>query len=116
VEAPAGITMPNIAMVAITASVVAAAISICPAITVVAMPVVAIAAVIPRSCSDKDSAAEPRRAVVSIGSTCIWRITIVSIRACRRTVHIRAYADADRDLRVRVRRRDKKHCKQGNIS
>jgi hypothetical protein len=88
----------------------------------IAAAIVAIAAPQPRASPDKESAAKPRRAIVAVRSTGIRRIPIISVRTNRRTVAIaatigiRAYADTNRDLSVRIRHRDKEDRKQSNIS
>lgn len=123
VSTPASIAMSRISMVAIPAIAIAMPVSIATAITVgaaitisIAATVVAIPTVIPRPRSNKDSAAEPRRTIVSIGRTSIRSISVIPVRACRRTVHIRAYTHANRDLRMRVSSRDEKNRKQSDIS
>lgn len=62
----------------------------------------------PGAGSDEGPAAKPLRAVVPIGRARIRCISVISIGASRRTVRIRTYADAEGNLRMRVRHRDEK--------
>jgi hypothetical protein len=55
----------------------------------------------PRASADEDAAGEPRRPIVAIRRARVWVISIVAVRAHRRTVHgggvhRAAYSDAHR--------------------
>jgi hypothetical protein len=90
---------------AISATVAyAAAISI-SAVAATAIPAMGIAptATVPGAGTEKDTAIEPRRAVVAIGRASIGSIAIVAVLTYRRTIAIDA--DADGNLRLGLLRR-----------
>lgn len=111
----------TIAMTISVAMAVTISMAISPATAITVSPVSVIATAIigmpiPRARSYKDSAAKPCRAIVAIGSAGIRRISVISVSASRGAVSvtaisIRTYADTNRDLRMRVRRRDKEDRK-----
>jgi hypothetical protein len=91
--------------IAITgSSVVPAAIAIHTAVAI------SITAPEPRAGTDKDSAAKPRRTVVSVRSASVGSVTVVAVGANRSRVavapiHRAADPDTDRNLSVRISRR-----------
>jgi hypothetical protein len=91
---------------------IAAAIATITIIATIAIPIaasiVAITTPEPRASPDKGSTAKPLRAIVPVRRTGIGCISVISVRTDWRTVRIRTYADAERNLRMRVRDRYEK--------
>jgi hypothetical protein len=79
------------------------------AIPIIATVAVSVAATIPGACTDKDAAAEPRRAVVPVGSAGVRSVAIIAIAADRSgiavaPIHRAANPNANRHLGVGVSR------------
>jgi hypothetical protein len=56
---------------------------------------------IPRASAEEDSAVEPLRTIVSVGSTGIWGVPVVTVLADRRTIGVvSSDVDAKGDLRM----------------
>jgi hypothetical protein len=72
----------------------AAMISIMRVEVVVDVPIEIIMAVVPRTRADENAAVKPLRAVVAVGSTVVWSVVIVAVRASR----LDTDADANADL------------------
>jgi hypothetical protein len=68
-----------------TVAIVAAVVAVTAVNRVVAAMVVVVARTVPRAGTDKETADEPVRAVVSIRRTSIGSVVIVAIRAYRRS-------------------------------
>jgi hypothetical protein len=115
--------VPTVAIaptVAVTATVaVTTTIAIAAAIAIIATAIIGMS--VPGAGPDKDATVKPRRAIVAVRCAGVGSISVVPIGASRRAigvtvVSIRTYADADRDLGLRVRYWDKEDRKQSNIS
>jgi hypothetical protein len=79
-------------------------------IPVVDMPVEAVRAMKPRACSQKYPANEPIRPIVAVGSTVIWGIVEVSIRAHRRHSDVYPNGNLSWSHRCRAQQANEENC------
>src|SRR6266851_10330128 len=96
------------AVVAISTTVITATIEAAP----VAVPMIAVVAVIPGTGADEDAAYKPVRAVVAVGGAGVWVVVVVAVGAdgSRPVIHGTSYTDAKGDaLGVRGRRREERN-------
>jgi len=99
------VSIPAAAVVAISTTVVTATIVAAP----VAVRMIAVVPVIPRSGTDEDAAGEPIRSVIAVGGAGVRRIVVIAIGADggRPVIHGTSYTDAKGDaLGVSARSRE----------